>query len=61
MSLDVYGMTPLDIAGKHNSKEAALVFIEFFSDNFDFVHQVFDPEFRNKEDDDDKDKGDEEN
>lgn len=34
-------LTPLDIAGLHYSIEAALLFLEFFHDNFDIIIDVF--------------------
>ena len=36
------GLTPLDIAGRHGSNEAALIFMLFFQMNFDIVISVFD-------------------
>ena len=35
------GLTPLDIAGRHGSNEAALIFMLYFSLNFDIIVDVF--------------------
>mmetsp|Transcript_28021 Transcript_28021/g.42376 ORF Transcript_28021/g.42376 Transcript_28021/m.42376 type:complete len:106 (-) Transcript_28021:429-746(-) len=51
MAEDAAGMTPLDIAGQHGSKEAANLLLGFFSLNFKFVHLIFKPELYDSSDD----------
>lgn len=43
MSSTADGLTPLDIAGRNKSHEAALLFLEFFRDNFNIITSLFEP------------------
>jgi len=45
MASDSLGMTPLDVAGKHGSREAANSILNFFANHFNYIHQIFDPKY----------------
>lgn len=41
MSFNHDGLTPLDLAGAHQSNEAALVILHYFEENFPLIQSVF--------------------
>jgi hypothetical protein len=52
MMPNIRKITPLDVAGKHQSHESALLLLEYVKDNFKHIAEVFEvkniPETKNK-------------
>ena len=51
MAETVEGLTPLDIAGRHGSFEAALIFLLYFQMNFDIITDIFKDDKPNSDND----------